>query len=94
MESGELRIDVNQLRATASHWNELSTEFSVLSPPAAGQPFQSTAAAVGSLHAAVGLAAVAFTVRTQATASAVEAGAADYVNDEASAAAEMAAVGK
>lgn len=92
MESGELRIDVTQLKAAASQWRELSTRLSVLAPPSPGQPFQPTTAAVGGAHAAVGLAAAVLTARTQATTGAVVAGAAGYVNNEATAAAEMAAV--
>ncbi|EUA07517.1 hypothetical protein I546_5084 [Mycobacterium kansasii 732] len=47
---------------------------------------------MGGAHAAVDLAAAALTARTQATASTVQAGATGYASNEASAAAEMAAV--
>ncbi|KAA1247775.1 hypothetical protein F0Q45_22270 [Mycobacterium simiae] len=92
MGPGQLRIDVSQLRATGSQWRELCTELNVLGPPSQGQPFQPTTAAVGSVHAAVGLAAAKSSARAQVTISAVEAGAAGYVGNEATAAAEMAAV--
>lgn len=89
MKAGELRVNIQQVAATASQWSGRSTELSVLAPPPLGQPFQPTTAAVGGAHAAVGLAVAAFTARTHATASAVEA---EYANNEAAAAAEMAAV--
>lgn len=92
MKAGELRVNIQQVAATASQWSTRSTELSVLAPPPLGQPFQPTTVAVGGAHAAVGLAAAAFTARTRATASAVEAGAAEYANNEAVAAAEMATV--
>lgn len=92
MKAGELRVNIQQVAATASQWSGRSTELSVLAPPPLGQPFQPTTAAVGGAHAAVGLAVAAFTARTHATASAVEAAAAEYANNEADAAAEMAAV--
>ncbi len=92
MESGELRVDVRQLGATARQWREFSTELAVLAPPSQGRPFQPTAAAVGGVHTAVGLAAATLAARTQATTGAVEAGAAGYVTNEATAVAEMAAV--
>lgn len=68
MKAGELRVNIQQVAATASQWSGRSTELSVLAPPPLGQPFQPT------------------------TASAVEAAAAEYANNEAAAAAEMAAV--
>lgn len=92
MKAGELRVNIQQVAATASQWSGRSTELSVLAPPPLGQPFQPTTAAVGGAHAAVGLAVAAFTARTHARASAVEAAAAEYANNEAAAAAEMAAV--
>ncbi|OOK74197.1 hypothetical protein BZL30_4442 [Mycobacterium kansasii] len=49
METGELRVDVYQLRASASQWRELSTRFSVLASPTPGRPCQPTTAAVAAL---------------------------------------------
>ncbi|WP_204081554.1 hypothetical protein [Mycobacterium riyadhense] len=92
MESGELRIDVHQLRATASQWRELDADLGVLAPPLRGQPWQPITAAVSGVHTAMGLAAAALAVRTQATAGAVEAAVAGYVTNEAVAGAEMAVV--
>ncbi|KZS56793.1 hypothetical protein A4G26_16735 [Mycobacterium kansasii] len=92
MEQDRLRIDVGQLEATAGQWSQRSVELAVLAPPLPGQPFQPTAVAVGSAHAAVDLAAAALTARTQATASTVRAGATGYASNEATAVAEMAAV--
>jgi hypothetical protein len=92
MQSGELRIDVNQLSGLASQWSGPCTELSVLAPLSPGHPFQPTTAAVGNLHAAVELLAAALNARTHATTSAVETGAVVYANNEATAAAAMAAV--
>ncbi|VAZ96375.1 hypothetical protein LAUMK35_03325 [Mycobacterium pseudokansasii] len=92
METGELRVDVYQLRASASQWRELSTRFSVLASPTPGRPCQPTTAAVGGAHTAVGLAAEVLTIRTQATTGAVEAGAVGYGSNEVTVAGEMAAV--
>ncbi|AGZ49218.1 hypothetical protein MKAN_02080 [Mycobacterium kansasii ATCC 12478] len=92
METGELRVDVYQLRASASQWRELSTRFSVLASPTPGRPCQPTTAAVGGAHTAVGLAAEVLTIRTQATTGAVKAGAEGYGSNEVTAAGEMAAV--
>lgn len=92
VEPGTLRIDVNQLTETAGQWSALSAELGVRAAPSLGHSFQPTTAAVGSVQIAVGFAAAVLTSRTQATASAVEAGAAGYVNNEVTSAAEMAAV--
>ncbi|EUA07753.1 hypothetical protein I546_5087 [Mycobacterium kansasii 732] len=92
MKPGQLRIDVGQLEAVASQWGQRSSELAVLAPPSPGRPFQPTTAAVGSAYAAVELAAAALLARTQATIGAVQAGAAGCVSNEATAAAEMAAV--
>ncbi|WP_324666292.1 hypothetical protein MUW33_2049 [Mycobacterium canetti] len=92
MKAGELRVNIQQVAATASQWSGRSTELSVLAPPPLGQPFQPTTAAVGGVNASVDLAAAALTARIQTTTSAVDAGVADYLNNEAAAAAEMAAV--
>ncbi len=92
VEPGQLRIDVKQLRAIASQWREPCTELNAVAPPLPGQPFQPTTAAVGGVNASVDLAAAALTARIQTTTSAVDAGVADYLNNEATAATEMATV--
>lgn len=92
MEPGLLRIDVQQLQATASQWSQRSAELAALTPPSPGEPFQPTTAAVGHAHGTVDLAAAALTTRTQSTTVAVETGATRYGANEETAAAEMAAV--
>lgn len=92
MEPGLLRVDVQQLQATASRWSQRCAELAALTPPAAGEPFQPITAAVGSVHVAVELAAAALTTRTQSTALAVMTGARRYGANEETAAAEMAAM--
>ncbi|MCV7198471.1 hypothetical protein [Mycobacterium angelicum] len=92
MQSGQLRVDIHQLRATANQWRQSSARLDIAAPPLPRQPRQPTAAAVSSVHAAVDLAAGALTIRTQATSSAVDAGAAGYTNNETTAAAAIAAV--
>ncbi|ORB84116.1 hypothetical protein B1987_10270 [Mycobacterium kansasii] len=91
MEQDRLRIDVPQLEGVASQWGQRSLELAVLAPPSLGQPFQRTTAAVCCAYAAVELAAAALLARTQATTGTVQTGAAGYVGNEATAAAEMAA---
>lgn len=92
VEPGTLRIDVNQLTETAGQWSALGAELGVRAVPSSGNSFQPTTAAVSSVQTAVGFAAAVLTSRTQATTSAVEAGAAGYVNNEVTCAAELAAV--
>ncbi|AGZ50642.1 hypothetical protein PJK45_05215 [Mycobacterium kansasii] len=92
MEQDRLRIDVGQLEATAGQWSRRSVELAVLAPPSLGQPFQRTTAAVCGAYAAVEFAAAALLARTQATTGTVQAGAAGYASNEATAVAEMSAV--
>ncbi|MHA7651899.1 hypothetical protein ACX9NE_12215 [Mycobacterium sp. ML4] len=92
MQSVELRVDADCLSATVSQWHGLSTQLGILAPPSPGRPCQPSAAAVSGVHAGVDRGAAALTARIQATAGAVAAGAAGYVDNEAMAAAEFAAV--
>ncbi|ETW21549.1 hypothetical protein MGAST_25255, partial [Mycobacterium gastri 'Wayne'] len=63
-----------------------------LAPSSPGQPFQTTTVAVNGINAAIGAAAAAFVIRTQAAAASVAAASTGYGNQEATAAGEMAAV--
>ncbi|BAV39510.1 hypothetical protein SHTP_0105 [Mycobacterium ulcerans subsp. shinshuense] len=91
--SDELHVKLGQLGVTASQWQDLRAQLAAgATPPAPGQPFQATAAAVSGIGAAIGGTGVALATRTQATAAAVAAAAAGYANQEATAAGEMAAV--
>jgi hypothetical protein len=95
VESNELQVvlhQLHQLRVTASQWQGLGAQLAEATPPSPGQPFQPTTAAVNGVNAAIGVAAAAFMARTQATAAGVAAAAAEYGNQEAAAANEMAAV--
>ncbi|KAA1250870.1 hypothetical protein F0Q45_07410 [Mycobacterium simiae] len=93
MGSNELRVVLGQLGVTASQSQGLGAQLATgATPPAPGRPFQATTAAVSGIDAAIGGVAAALATRTQATAGAVVAAAAGYVNQEASAASEMAAV--
>lgn len=89
----EIQVVPGQLGVTASQWNVLGAQLAAgATPPAPGQPFQTTTAAVSDVNAAIGGAAVAFASRTQAAATGVTAAAAGYADQEAAAAAAMAAV--
>ncbi|MDC9008206.1 hypothetical protein [Mycobacterium marinum] len=89
----ELHVKLGQLGVTAGQWQDLGAQLAAgATPPAPGQPFQATAAAVSGIGAAIGGTGVALATRTQATAAAVAAAAAGYANQEATAAGEMAAV--
>ncbi|WP_082974718.1 hypothetical protein [Mycobacterium sp. E3247] len=87
-----IQVDVEQLIAAASQWHAVGAELGVVGVPSPGRPFQPTSAAVGGVHAAICIAAATLSARAHETASAVEAGAGGYVANEATAAAEMAAV--
>lgn len=92
MESRELQIDLQQLTATASHWRVLGIEFGALTPPSPGQPYQPTTLAIVAAHRAISRCTAAFTTRTKATAGALEASTAGYVNNESTAAADLSGV--
>ncbi|KZS68472.1 MAG: hypothetical protein K2X56_24820 [Mycobacterium pseudokansasii] len=93
MGSDELQVVLGRLGVTASQWQGLGAQLATgAAPPAPGQPFQATTAAVSGIDAAIGGVAAAMATRTQATAAGVTAAAAGYANQEASAASEMAAV--
>ncbi|CCK64232.1 Conserved protein of unknown function [Mycobacterium canettii CIPT 140070017] len=91
MGSDELQVALGQLVVTASQWQGLGAQLAAeATPPASGQPFQATTAAVSRINAAIGGAVAEFATRTHATATAVTAAAAAYAHQEATAAGEMA----
>ncbi|ABK68253.1 hypothetical protein MAV101_18325 [Mycobacterium avium subsp. hominissuis 101] len=90
--SDELQVVLDQLRAAAGQWQGLSAQLAEVAPPSPGQPFQATTAAVSGVNAAIAVARAAFASRIQAEAARVTSAAADYANQEATGAGEMAAV--
>ncbi|OMC17182.1 hypothetical protein [Mycobacterium sp. SP-6446] len=86
-----LQVVPAELEATAGQWEALTSEL-VGAPPSPGQPFQATTAAVNGVNAAIGVAAAAFTARTQATVGGVTAAVGGYTSQEAASAAEMSGV--
>lgn len=87
-----MQVTLDQLRVAAGQWRGRSADLTTTTPPAPGQPFQATAAAVIGVNAAVGTAATALSARTRATAAGVETAAAGYAKQEAASTGEMAAV--
>ena len=88
MGPGTLQVATDQLGATTSQWEALSSQL-VGAPPTPGQPFQATTAAVNAINAAIGVAAAELTTRTQSTAAGVTTAAGDYTTQEATAAGQM-----
>lgn len=83
-----MQVATDQLGGIASQWEALGRQL-VGAPPAPGQPFQATTAAVNSVNAAIGVAAAELTTRTQATAAAVMTASGGYTAQEATAAGQM-----
>jgi hypothetical protein len=90
--SDELQVVLDQLKATAVHWQGLSAQLTGAAPPSSGQLFQATTAAVSGVNATIGVAAAAFASRIQATAAGMTSAVAGYAKQEATGAGEMAAV--
>lgn len=86
-----LQVVPAELEATAGKWEAVSSQL-VGAPPAPGQPFQATTAAVNSLTAAIGVAAAAFSGRTQATVGGMITAAGKYISQEATSAGNMDAI--
>jgi hypothetical protein len=80
-----LQVVPAELQATAGQWEALTSQLAG-APPAPGQPFQATTAAVDGINAAIGVAAAAFTARTQATVGGVTTAAGGYTSQEATSA--------
>ncbi len=87
-----LANDVLRGAVAAAQWQGLTGQLTAGAPPSPGRPFQATSAALSDAYAAVGAAAAALAARAQATAGAVTQAAAWYANQEATGAADMAAV--
>lgn len=94
MGSDGLQVVLDQLATTAGQWQGLGAQLIAPTPPSAGQPFQSTTAAVSSINGMIGAAAAAFATRTKETADQVTNAAGGYGTQEATAAGEMADVPK
>lgn len=91
MGHGALQVLPAELAATASQWEVLASQL-VGAPPTPGQPFQATTAAVNNVNAAIGVTAASFAARTQKTVGGVTTAAGGYTAQEATSAADIAAV--
>lgn len=88
MGQDSLQVLPPELVAAAGQWEGLTSQL-VGAPPAAGQPFQATTAAVDAINAAIGVTAASFTARTQETAGGVTTAAGGYTAQEATNAANL-----
>lgn len=86
-----LQVVPAELVATAGQWEALTSQL-VGAPPSPGQPFQATTAAVNAVNAAIGVTAAGFTARTQETVGGVTTAAGGYTAQEATSAADIAAI--
>lgn len=86
-----LQVVPAELEAAAGKWEAVSPQL-VGAPPSPGQPFQATTAAVNGLNAAIGVAAAAFSGRTQATVGGMTTSASKYISQEATSAGDMHAI--
>lgn len=83
-----LQVIPAELAAAAGQWEALTSQL-VGAPPAPGQPFQATTAAVNAVNAAIGVTAASFAARTQETVGGMTQAAGGYTAQEATSAAEM-----
>lgn len=90
--SNGLQVVLDEVRATAGQWQGLSARFAEAVPPAPGQPFQPTTAAVNGVNAAIGIDTAAFASRIQSTAAGMTSATTAYTNQEATGAGEMTAI--
>lgn len=86
-----LQVLPPELAATAGQWEALTSQL-VGALPSPGQPFQATTAAVNAINAAIGVTAASFTARTQETVGGVTTAAGGYTAQEATSAADIAAI--
>lgn len=86
-----LQVVPAELEATAGQWGALTSQLAG-APPLPGQPFQATTAAVNAVNAAIGVAAASFAARTQETVGGVTTAAGRYTAQEATSAADIAAI--
>lgn len=86
-----LQVLPPELVATAGQWEALTSQL-VGAPPAPGQPFQATTAAVNAVNAAIGVTAASFAARTQETVGGVTTAVGGYTAQEATSAADIAAI--
>ncbi|KAA1243268.1 hypothetical protein F0Q45_25765 [Mycobacterium simiae] len=87
-----LVVGVGSVRAMAVRWHARASELDASPPPLIESSCQPSVAAVNTGHAALAIAAESLTGRVQASAAKVAAGDASYINNEATSAAELAAV--
>lgn len=87
-----LRVDPGSVRAMALRLHVRAGELGASTPPPIESSCHPSVAAVNAGHAAVATAAESLTGRVQASAAKVAAGDASYINNEATSAAEVAAV--
>ncbi|MEY8015190.1 hypothetical protein AB8998_09285 [Mycobacterium sp. HUMS_12744610] len=84
-----LQVVPAELAAAAGQWRALSSQLTGVASPSPGPSFQPTTVAVNGVNAAIGVAAAAFTARTQTSAAAVTTAADGYTSQEAGAAGQM-----
>lgn len=73
----------------AGQWQGLSAQFTTITPPSPGQPFQPTTAAISIVDSAIGTATTSLIARTQQTADGAVSAVEGYGNQEATNAADM-----
>jgi len=89
---GELRIDIDDLQATAAFYHAEAGELAGSVSVGEGQFFQPSAAAVRAVHAGAATARAALSARTTGTGARVAEADALYVENEAESAAKLGAV--
>lgn len=87
-----LRAGVEDLQVMPVRWHAQAANLGVSAPAAAGLSCQASAAAVNAGHAAIAIATASLTGRVRASAAKVAAANTRYLANEASSAAQLAAV--